>query len=122
MGLSWDIPGLKYFNTNVYRVKNNTVLPNDENDWQLTVTWAAPIEVGRALFVFDGFVDYSSGVRSAQSTDLHINPQFKLDIGNFVGNPGVLLAGIEYSYWRNKYGSPAIDTENAISALVKYHF
>lgn len=121
LGLSWDIPGLLYFNTNVYHVDNNTVF-DDPNDWQLTVTWGAPFELGSALFLFDGYVDWASGVSGGQSTDLHVNPQFKLDLGHFAGQSGVLYAGIEYSYWRNKYGSPAIDTENAVSALVKFHF
>jgi len=110
-----------YFNTNVYYVDNNTIF-DEPDDWQLTLTWGAPFEIGEALFLFDGFIDYAAGVSGAQDTDLHINPQFKLDLGNFTGNSGVLYAGIEYSYWRNKYGSPAIDTENAVSALVKYHF
>ena len=121
LGLSWDVPGLLYFNTNAYYVDNNTIF-DAPDDWQLTATWGAPFEVGGLPFLFDGYVDYSAGVGGAQSAELHINPQLKLDIGHFVGTPGVLLAGIEYSYWRNKYGSPEIDTENAVSALVKFVF
>jgi len=36
----------------------------------------------------------------------------------------VLYAGIEYSYWHNKYGlsDSVMDTESAVSALVKFHF
>lgn len=121
LGLSWDVPGLQYFNTNVYYVDNNTTIDTPD-DWQLTVTWGAPFETAGARFLFDGFVDWSSGVSGGQSSELHINPQFKLDLGHFAGHTGVLYAGLEYSYWRNKYGSPAIDTENAVSALVKFHF
>ncbi|MGO1461550.1 MAG: outer membrane protein OmpK [Marinobacter sp.] len=121
LGLSWDVPGLVYFNTNFYYVDNDTEF-DTKDDWQATVTWKAPIEAGSALFVFDGYIDYSSAVSGDHAADFHFNPQLKLDIGNFTGNPGVLLAGIEYSYWRNKYGNTAFDTENAISALVKFHF
>jgi nucleoside-specific outer membrane channel protein Tsx len=121
LGLGWDIPGFQYFNTNAYYVENNTAFDTPD-DWQLTVTWGVPFELGSAAFLFDGFIDYSSGVSGAQSADLHINPQFKLDLGHFTGEAGVLYAGIEYSYWRNKFGSPNIDTENAVSALVKFHF
>lgn len=121
LGLSWDIPGLQYFSTNTYYVDNNTIIDTPD-DWQLTVAWGAPFNVSDALFLFDGYVDYSAGVSGGQSAELHVNPQFKLDLGHFVGEDGVLYAGIEYSYWRNKYGSPAIDTENAVSALVKFHF
>ena len=121
LGLGWDIPGFQYFNTNAYYVENNTAFDTPD-DWQLTVTWGVPFELGSALFLFDGFVDYSSGVSGGQSADLLINPQLKLDLGHFTGEAGVLYAGIEYSYWRNKFGSPNIDTENAVSALVKFHF
>ncbi len=121
VGLAWDIPGMTYFTTSAYYVDNDTAF-GTKDDWQLTVTWGAPIEVGSARFVFDGYIDYSSAVSGDHAADFHFNPQFKLDIGNFVGSPGVLLAGIEYSYWRNKYGNTAFDTENAVSALVKFHF
>lgn len=121
VGLGWQVPGFQYFNTNVYHVDNNTIF-NTPNDWQLTVTWGLPFELSGAAFLFDGYVDYSSGVGGAQRAEMHINPQFKLDLGHFTGEPGVLFAGIEYSYWRHKYGSPFIDTENAVSALVKFHF
>lgn len=121
VGLKWNVPGLTYFNTNFYYVDNDTAF-DTKDDWQLTVTWGAPIEAGPALIVFDGYLDYSSAVSGDHAADLHFNPQLKLDIGNFIGNPGVLLAGIEYSYWRNKYGNKAFDTESAISALIKFHF
>lgn len=124
IGLSWDLPGLVYFNTNFYYVDNNQSggAGGQKDDLQTTVTWNAPLEAGSALFVFDGYIDYSSAVGGDHAADFHFNPQLKLDIGNFSGNPGMLYAGIEYSYWRNKFGSKAIDTENAVSALVKYHF
>lgn len=121
LGLKWDIPGLAYFNTNFYYVDNDTAF-DKKDDWQLTVTWKAPIEAGRALIIFDGYIDYSTAASGDQSTEFHFNPQLKLDIGNFAGKPGVLLAGIEYSYWRDKYGNKAFDTESAVSALVKFHF
>ncbi|WP_288131079.1 outer membrane protein OmpK [Microbulbifer sp.] len=121
VGVSWDLPGMQYFNTNVYYVDNNTAF-DDPNDWQATITWGAPFEIGSAKFLFDGYADYSSGVGGAQAAETHINPQLTLDVGSLTDNPGVMFAGIEYSYWRNKFGSRAIDTENAVSALVKFYF
>ncbi|MFC6978308.1 outer membrane protein OmpK [Microbulbifer taiwanensis] len=121
VGFSWDVPGLQYFDTNFYHVDNDDAFDTPD-DWQTTITWGAPFEIGPARFLFDGFIDYSSGVGGAQKAELHVNPQFTLDIGHFSGNPGVMYAGIEYSHWRNKFGTSAIETENAVSALVKFHF
>lgn len=127
MGLSWDLPAFQYFNTFVFYANNNADAPGFEDpgdDWQLTVTWGLPFEVLNARFLFDGYTDWSSAT-SDHASDFHFNPQFKLDLGDFTGNPGVLYAGIEYSYWNNKYGTGDDDvmaTESAVSALVKFHF
>ncbi|WP_228289071.1 DUF5020 family protein [Marinobacter salinisoli] len=122
IGLSWDVPGFQYVDTNVYYANNDETA----DDWQLTVTWGLPFSVGQAAFLFDGFMDYSSAA-SDHKAEMHINPQLKLDLGAFSNNPGVLYAGVEYSYWRNKFGLdrnlPLVDgTENVVSALVKFHF
>ncbi|ROT95945.1 hypothetical protein EB809_18085 [Marinobacter sp. R17] len=126
-GLSWDLPGFQYFNTVGYYASNNSSaagFSDPDNDWQLTVTWGSPFEVGPARFLFDGYMDWSTA-EGDHASEMHFNPQFKLDLGNFTGNPGVLYAGIEYSYWNNKYGVGDDDiygTESAVSALVKFHF
>ncbi|ERS82873.1 hypothetical protein Q671_11420, partial [Halomonas sp. PBN3] len=83
----------------------------------------APFTLGAARFLFDGFLDYSTA-ESDHKSELNFTPQLKLDIGHFSGNPGVLYAGIEYAYWRNKFGlsDEVMDTESSVSALVKFHF
>ncbi|MGM0767425.1 MAG: outer membrane protein OmpK [Pseudomonadota bacterium] len=122
-GLAWTVPGFSYFNTTVYYVDNNQDDPGNADDWQLTVTWATPFNIGASALLFDGFIDYSTA-ESDHEAEFHFNPQLKLDVGNYLGNPGVFYAGIEYSYWRNKFGagSEVMDTESAVSALLKFHF
>ena len=118
-GLDWNLPGFQYFGTRVYHVDNNKT----DNDYQLTVVWGLPMEFGATRILFDGYIDWSSAADDHKS-DFHFNPQLKLDIGNYFGSPHVLYAGIEYSYWNNKYGlsDEVMDTESAVSALVKFHF
>lgn len=126
-GLAWDVPGFQYFNTIGYYAVNNSDAPgfvDSDNDLQLTVTWGAPFELGANRFLFDGFIDWSTA-EDDHASDFHFNPQFKLDLGNYAGNPGMLYAGIEYSYWNNKFGvgdDNLMATESAVSALVKFHF
>jgi len=119
VSLAWDVPGFQYVNTTFYYVNNSEV----SDDLQLTLTWGSPFEIGPARFLFDGFLDYSTG-EADHSSELNFTPQLKLDLGHFNGNPGVLYAGIEYAYWRNKYGlsDEVMDTESSVSALVKFHF
>lgn len=116
---SWDLPGFQYVSTAFYHVNNSNI----DNDLQLTLTWGAPFTLGSARFLFDGFLDYSTA-ESDHKSELNFTPQLKLDIGHFSGNPGVLYAGIEYAYWRNKFGlfDEVMDTESSVSALVKFHF
>ncbi|MGM0981935.1 MAG: DUF5020 family protein [Pseudomonadota bacterium] len=119
LSLSWSVPGFQYVNTAFYYASNSEI----DNDLQLTLTWGAPFEIGAARFLFDGFLDYSTA-ESDHKSELNFTPQLKLDIGNFRGSPGVLYAGIEYAYWRNKYGlsDSVMDTESSVSALIKFHF
>ncbi|WP_346796723.1 outer membrane protein OmpK [Halomonas sp. Bachu 37] len=119
ISFAWDVPGLQYFNSTFYYVNNSEIA----DDLQLTLTWGAPFELGASRFLFDGYIDYSSAA-SDHKADFHFNPQLKLDLGHYYGHSGVLYAGIEYSYWDNKYGldDAVMDTESAVSALVKFHF
>lgn len=119
INFAWDVPGTQYFNSTFYYVNNSEIA----DDLQLTLTWGAPFELGASRFLFDGYIDYSSAA-SDHDAEFHFNPQLKLDLGHYRGHPGVLYAGIEYSYWENKYGlaDNVMDTESAVSALVKFHF
>lgn len=98
-------------------------MSESSDDWQLTLTWGVPFSVGPALFLVDGYIDWSTAAADHKS-EFQFTPQIKLDVGNFWGKPGVLYAGIEYQYWNNKYGlgDEDMDTQSSVSALVKYHF
>ncbi|MFX4227698.1 MAG: outer membrane protein OmpK [Porticoccaceae bacterium] len=118
-GLAWNVPGFQYFNTSFYYVDNEQI----SDDYQMTITWSAPFEVGPSRFLIDGYIDWSSAASDHQS-EFQFTPQIKLDLSNFWGEPGVLFAGVEYQYWNNKYGldDTLIDTQSSVSALLKFHF
>jgi nucleoside-specific outer membrane channel protein Tsx len=118
-----NIPGFDFVQLNLYRRFDD--MSSDSDSWQLTPVWKTTIPVGNTSIVFDGFIDWVFG---DETRNLHICPQLKLDVGALVGmEAGTLYAGIEYDYWKNKYGvrdgSFGLDTDqNTFSALVKYHF
>jgi nucleoside-specific outer membrane channel protein Tsx len=83
-----------------------------------------PFEIAMSRFLIDGYFDWVLGIGDEVSS-FHLNPQVKLDIGNYWGKPEKFYAGVELDFWWNKYqieDSCALDThQQAISLLVKYH-
>lgn len=116
VGADFAVPGFAYFNANVYQANNELT----ENDQQLTVVWGYPFSIGSADFMFDGYIDWSSA-ESDHASDFHFNPQLRMDVGKYFGVPKKFEAGIEYSYWHNKFGIAGIDNESTLSWMVKVH-
>ncbi|MDN3651228.1 outer membrane protein OmpK [Thalassotalea ponticola] len=118
VGADLKLPGFAYANVNVYQANNENV----DNDQQLTLVWGYPFSIGNADFMFDGYIDWSSAA-DTHKAEFHFNPQLRLDVGKYFGIAKKFEAGIEYSYWDNKFGLdyPGLGTESAVSLLVKVH-
>lgn len=113
-GVNLDIPGSTFFNVNLYRRNNEH---GDANN-QLTLAWAFPFADG---FVYDGFMDAVDSTDSSVSS-YNITSQLKYDFGQHMGaEKNKLYAGIEYVYWRNKFGIDGITEKNA-NLLLQWHF
>lgn len=75
--------------------------------------WNFPFHIGRAEFVFDGFIDYNSTKGQDVSgrdtrAEFIVRPQLQLDIGSAFGlSRNVLALGIAAEYWHNLYGVDA---------------
>ncbi|TRX56966.1 outer membrane protein OmpK [Thalassomonas sp. M1454] len=116
VGVDLKLPGFAFFNVNLYQANNEQT----DNDNQLTAVWGYPFSIGNADFMFDGFIDWSSA-EETHAADFHFNPQLRMDIGKYFGVPKKFEAGIEYSYWHNKFGIKGLDDESVISWMVKIH-
>ncbi|WP_068545554.1 outer membrane protein OmpK [Thalassotalea crassostreae] len=127
VGVDLKVSGFAFLNANVYQANNELI----DNDTQLTVAWGYPFSVGNADFMFDGYIDWSSA-EETHAADFHFNPQLRMDIGKYFGAPKKFEAGVEYSYWVNKFGAKvawdqavfapvAVDDESVISLIVKVH-
>lgn len=116
VGASWKLEGFNFFNTNFYKAYNDDI----DNDYQLTVEYGFPINIGEHSIIIDGYLDWSSAADD-HASDFHFNPQIRLDVGKYFGKPKFFEAGIEYSYWHNKFGISGIDNENTVSAMIKVH-
>ncbi|MFC3606213.1 outer membrane protein OmpK [Stutzerimonas tarimensis] len=128
------VPGFDRLAINTYYRKPDGVRGQAAGQWQITPTWAMTFPVGKSDILFDGYIDWViNDVGSPNRGDyvaknLHINPQLKYDLGKALDwKPKTLYVGIEYDYWKNKYGidndAVPFDTDqNTFSWIVKAHF
>jgi len=117
LGIAWHSDFFSYLNTNFYYAKNE----QQANDYQLTVTFAKSFQLADLSFKTNGYLDWSSAAQD-HKTSFHFSPQVLLDLGATFYRAKILYVGIEYSYWRNKYGLANIDDEHTVSAMVKLSF
>jgi hypothetical protein len=98
----------------------------------LTGAWGIPI--GDSPFSFEGFMNVIAPKGDDEfggktKTEINFDGQVMLDVGRVVGGPkGTFKAGVEYQYWKNKFGNdssgPAGSGAFAKTPMVRveYHF
>ncbi len=123
-GFDLDIPHFSFFSLNIF-IRNDMGF-DAETTYQISPAWNIPFTLGSARFEFAGFLDYSGslgedGALGSKESQLITQPQLLLDIGNFSGKPRNFYAGIEFQYWKNKYGIKDID-ENYVQFMGKWVF
>ncbi|MFM2066180.1 MAG: hypothetical protein RLZZ584_1089 [Pseudomonadota bacterium] len=78
----------------------------------LTAAWGIPLSATVPVS-FEGFMNYiaAKGVNEfggATKPETNIDAQVMLDVGALAGGAkGTFKVGIEYQYWKNKFGNPA---------------
>lgn len=118
------IPGFNFFQLNGYLRENSEL---SGSTWQTTVVWSADFEIGQTRWNFSGFIDWAgsegkSGTPAYSKRNFHAQPQLLLDLSHLLNqSEGRLYAGIEWLYWRNRFGIPGI-TESVAQAMVKVDF
>ncbi|WP_312931433.1 outer membrane protein OmpK [Pseudomonas sp.] len=129
-GFDLAVPGFDYFQLNFYKRTTDGSRPGDDV-WQITPVWAYTLPVGSSNVLFDGYMDWvvdnDENRRGTYHANLHFNPQIKYDLGKALKwGEKQLYVGIEYDYWKNKYGIKDSDgfttDQNTASLLVKVHF
>ena len=115
-----------YVQLNLYaRAELTKTQRNGFRDMQITMVAAYPFTIASSRFLIDGYFDWVLGIGSEESS-FHLNPQIKLDLGNYWGKPEKFYMGVELDFWWNKYqinNTPSFDSnQQAVSILLKYHF
>jgi nucleoside-specific outer membrane channel protein Tsx len=126
-GITWDlkIPYFQFFSVGTYAYMDRGRVNGqgngcNSNTYQITPSWSLPFAIRSASFRFDGFVDYI-GKHGQCAHQIVSQPTIKLDLGNFNSKPNRLFAGVEWSYWRNKYGISGLN-QTAPQAVVMWVF
>lgn len=119
VGVDFNIPGMDFFKATVYHAWDNYNLNGTEGrseDDQLTLSYGWH----KGQFNIDGFLDFTPSKGSNhKQTELNFTPQITYDFGPMLGLKNKVKVGVEYAYWKNKFGND--DTQNNFSLLLKWH-
>ncbi|PJI33888.1 outer membrane protein OmpK [Acinetobacter pseudolwoffii] len=116
IGFNLAIPYTNYATINFYKAENDL----QEDDYQMTITYAVPFKIGGEEFLADAFLDWSTAEGPNHKSELNWTSQYKWNVGKHISPETKLYVGVEHSVWNNKFGTN-ID-QHDVSALVKYHF
>lgn len=115
-GVTFDFAVPKgFFNVDVLAYRDHSCLagisscPNYRGTQQITPSWSVPFSVGSVDAEFTGFADFIGSRGAGTVRQVIAQPQLRVDIGKPLGSPGKVYAGIEYQYWRNKYGNDGVN-------------
>lgn len=95
----------------------------------LNLAWGIPI--GASGFAFEGYLNYIAAKGRDEfgvptSPELNFDGQVMYDVGNSIGmGKNTLRLGLEYQYWRNKFGNQnKVPGATASTPMVRleYHF
>ncbi len=114
LGPTFDlaVPGFAFFNVDVLAYRDSGTFSgfggghlcgSTKTTYQVTPAWNLPFSIGPAKFSFGGFMDVI-GSHGTCKQQVLTQPQLRRDVGNHFGSPGKVFVGIEYQYWKNKFG------------------
>jgi len=117
-----NVPGFTFFNVDVlayidrgkFKPNSGTTFDNcgeNKTSYQINPHWQLPFRLGPTKWSFEGHVDFI-GERADCENEILAQPQLRLDVGNFFGKADTVYVGIEYQYWRNKFGFKDVDEHN----------
>jgi nucleoside-specific outer membrane channel protein Tsx len=118
-GLSLDFAVSRgFFNLSIYAFDDHTcfkgipLCPDYRPTHQITPLWNMPFTLGPIDGEFAGIIKFIGSRGAGTVSQVFSQPQLRFDIGKPFGKKGSLYAGIEYQYWRNKYGMKDVDDKH----------
>jgi len=117
--VDFNVPGFIFLNVDFLRYDDHGHFAgssqNNKATWQISPAWLAKFNLGPTKWVFTGHVDWI-GKRCDGSlcagVETLAQPELKLDVGDFFGKPDTVYVGLEYNYWKNKFGIKGLTERN----------
>ena len=114
--LSWDVPGFVFLHTDLTAFIDASSgaarggAPRTSDSFMFDVSWGAAFDIGRQSFWFTGHAEYIGATTNefgdAVKGWILAQPQLGWDVGKAAtGATNQLFLGVEYQYWRNKFGA-----------------
>ena len=127
-GVSFDFAVTKgFFNVDVLSYwdhgcfKGTNSCPDYNSTYQVTPAWSLPFSIGSVDGEFTGFIDFIGSRGAGTVAQVLTQPQIRFDLGKPFGEPGRIYGGIEYQYWKNKFGNDGV-TEHHPQLLLLLKF
>ena len=129
--LSWDVPGFVFLNTDLTAFIDASSgdarggAPRTSDSFMFDINWGAAFDIGSQSFWFTGHAEYIGATTNefgdAVKGWILAQPQLGWDVGKAAtGAANHLFLGIEYQYWRNKYG--VANDDNIVQLWVMWRF
>lgn len=128
--VAFNMPGFDVFNLAAFAYDNidDPFNRSLKTTYQLTGVWDTSFDISEMMrFRFKGFVDFIGkqkirGGGPALKSQIVFQPQVRFDVGNLFGQRDRVWAGIEYAYFKNKFGVKNKD-DNVVQAMlaIKLH-
>jgi nucleoside-specific outer membrane channel protein Tsx len=124
-GFDLALPGFVVAGVNLYYRYDTVYIPGVvdiyTHTWQLSPFWTVPFSLGKAQFLFTGFLDLTTN--HDKKLDLMTQPELLVDVGALLGQKaGKLHAGVEW--YLHSYADPAANgdrkTVSAPQAMVQW--
>jgi nucleoside-specific outer membrane channel protein Tsx len=117
IGVSMKIPGVAFDKLVAY-VHHEDARGGDV--YELTWVWSIPVQRGRLRVTFAGWGE-AVGAGGGKASHLLVQPRLLADVGAVFGAPGIVEVGMEYEYWRNKFGVEGV-TERVPQGMLQWTF
>lgn len=105
VGVKFNVPAMDYLKLDFMAFKSDSV---NTTGIQISPIWGMKFDLGPHRFMFKGFLDWQSSKATGGKATILAQPQLLLDIGHYWQHSNQFYAGVEYSYWYNKFGKDGV--------------
>lgn len=124
--IDFAVPGFSYFNVDLLAYDDRSHFDGTpgkfKRSYQVTPVWRLPFSLGSTQWSVEGFCDFIGARGQGTVNQTLCQPQLRFDLGQLVsGRRDAVFVGVEYQYWRNKYGIKGLDESFPnLMAVVKF--